>query len=104
MILFEPTAREIFINNFEGIQGCWGDNMGSVFFWGISEKKKNIPLRFDTMSNSLVGQDICIKMEKDTVIDALQRKTITPTLFMDFLLITFIEGNLALGGFNQIEF
>lgn len=104
MILFQPEVREVFLRNFSGIAGTWGNNMGSCLFWGITEKKKFIPLQMEESSNSLVGQDFNLKLEKEAVAGALKSKRVIPTLFFDFLLITFLEGYVALGGFNQVEF
>ncbi len=107
LILFDPGVRRIFLKNFSGIPGCWGEAMGSHFFWGIKEdgnKFKVISLHVDDAINSLVGEDIIIALKKETIIDALLRKRIFPTLFLDTLLITFQEGFLALGGLNQLEY
>jgi len=103
-ILFDSSVRQVFLKNFHGIACCWGDNMGSQLFWGVSEKKKFINLHCNQDTNKLVGEGIQIELERECVIDALKSKRILPTIFIDFLIITFMEGYLALGGFNQIEF
>lgn len=103
-IIFNPETRNVYLKNFHGIDCCWGDGMGSHLFWGINHKKKFIPLQLDVAANMLVGQDFGIDLEKDAIISALKDKRILPTIFMDFLAITFTEGYTALGGFNQIEY
>lgn len=103
-ILFNKDTRSIYIQNFHGIDCCWGDKMGSHLFWGINHKKKIIPLQLDDDANILVGQDFSIELRKDAIVAALNEKRILPTLFLDFLTITFTEGYTALGGFNQIEY
>jgi len=45
-----------------------------------------------------------IPLEAGALMLALAEKRITPSLFLDFLVITFQEGYVALGGFNQLEY
>ena len=104
LLLFEPKVRRIFLENFNGIACCWGENMGSHLFWGVTEKKHMFPLKLDESSNSLVAEGFKIKLEKDAVIEALNSQKILPTSFFDLLLVTFLEGYLTLGGFNQLEY
>lgn len=104
LILFDQKIRKVFLNNFNNIPGCWGENFGSQLFRGISGKKTFINLTVDEKTNSLVGKGFNLKIERETIIQALENKLILPTLFFDFLILTFIEGFIALGGFNQIEY
>ncbi|UCH94603.1 MAG: hypothetical protein JSV88_30650 [Candidatus Aminicenantes bacterium] len=107
LILFDPAVRRLFIKNFYGIPSCWGENMGSQLFWGIIERKNKIRvtgLQLDDASNSLVGENFNIKLEREVIIDALVTRKILSTLFLDFLITTFIEGSVALGGFNQVDY
>ena len=103
-ILFDEKIRELYIKNFDGIPCCWGSSYGSHFFWGISEKERSISLQYNAHSKSLVGENFILKMEKDEIIDKLSNEKILPTTFFDFLIKVFLEGYLALGGFNQIEY
>jgi hypothetical protein len=103
-MLFEPDVRKVYLENFNGIQGAWDHNAGTEFFWGISEKKRIISLQIDQSSNSLVGKDIKIHIDRESIIDALNSNKIQPSLFFDYLVITFLEGYIALGGFNQLEY
>lgn len=106
-ILFEPKIRRIYLEHFTGIATCWGDNMGSQFFWGVKEKKKirkTISLRVDDASNCLTAENFSIELQPEEIIAALKTHRILPTLFLEFLVISFIEGFTALGGFNQIEY
>jgi len=104
LILFNPKIRDIYLKNFTGIKSCWGDGMGSQFFWGISSKKKYISFTYDEPSNTLLGEGMKIPLEREPLVEALKSKSILPTLFFDFLIITFTENFLALGGLNQVEF
>lgn len=106
-ILFDKEVRKIYLQNFFGLPGCWGQDMGSHFFWGIIERKKKIRftrLQLDESSNSLIGENFNILLQKEIIIDALISKKIVPTLFFDILIVTFLESYLALGGLNQIEY
>ncbi len=104
LILFDPQVRKEYLKNFQGIACCWGENMGSHLLWGIGENKKFISLRFDEASNKLIGEDFSIKLEADIISEALKSKKIFPTIFLDFVIVTFLEGYLTLGGFNQLEY
>lgn len=103
-ILFEPEIRNLYIKNFYGIPGCWGDKSGSHFFWEVSGTKKLRPLRYEESSNSLIGSTQSFYLDKTTIIKKLSNREILPTLFFDFLIITYLQGYMALGGFNQIEY
>lgn len=104
LILFNKEVRKIYIKNFSGTKCCWGDNIGSQFFWAIDKKNRPISLFIDESNNSLVGNDFMVLIEKEAIIDALKTKKIFPTLFFDLLIITFISRYVALGGLNQIEY
>ena len=106
-ILFEPQARRVFLKNFFGTAGCWGENAGSQMFWGITQKKnykRLIRLSVDDSSNALVGENFYLQLDRDAICTALDSKKITATLFFDYLIITFLDGYLVLGGFNQLEY
>lgn len=106
-ILFEPKIRRLFLENFHGIAGCWGENTGSQLFWGVIDKKKYkrlIRLNVDDSSNSLEGDNFSLALDRDTLIEALMSKKILATLFFDYLIITFLGGYLTLGGFNQLDY
>ncbi|MCU0289909.1 MAG: hypothetical protein MUF15_26400, partial [Acidobacteria bacterium] len=107
LIIFEPKIRNIFLKNFFGIAGCWTENTGSHLFWGVSEKKKYkrlIRLTLDNSSHSLIGENFKLVLEPEAVMSALKSKKIIATLFFDYLILTFLEGYLTLGGFNQLDY
>lgn len=104
LILFDPDVRLIFLKNFYGIQGAWKDDKGTRLFWGISEKKRFISLEIDLLTNSLKGKDFCIELQREALIEALMKDNIFPSLFFTFLIITFLEGYVALGGSNQLDY
>jgi hypothetical protein len=104
LILFDPDVRLFFLKNFYDIQGAWKDDRGTKFFWGISEKKRFVSLEIDLLTNSLVGENFRIELQREAVIEALKTDRILPTLFLTFLIITFLEGYVALGGSNQLDY
>lgn len=106
-ILFEPQMRRIFLKNFFGTAGCWGENTGSQLFWGIAEKKnykRLIRLTVNDSANALVGENFNLHLDSETISAALDAGKIIATLFFDYLLITFLGGYQVLGGFNQLEY
>ncbi|MCK4763876.1 MAG: hypothetical protein KAW12_16860 [Candidatus Aminicenantes bacterium] len=107
LILFEPEARKVYLKNFYGIPGCWGENHGSHWFWGIVERKNKVrftSLRVDDAANSLIGENFGLELDREAIVEALLAKKILPVIFFDFLIVTFMEGYLALGGLNQLEY
>ncbi len=106
-ILFDPGVRRRFLKNFSGIPCCWGEDMGTHFFWGVikhREKTRLTALKLDEVPGTLVGEDFSIKLEREAIIAALKERRILQASFFDLLLVTFLEGYLTLGGFNQLEY
>lgn len=106
-ILFEPQVRRVFLRNFFGTAGCWGENAGSQMFWGIIEKKnykRLIRLSVDDSSNALVGENFSLQLERETLCAALNSNKIAATLFFDYLITAFLGGYMVLGGFNQLDY
>jgi hypothetical protein len=107
LILFDRGVRRLYLKNFMEIPCCWGENLGSQLFWGVIERRDKtrlIPLQVDDSSQTLVGENFTVKLEREVITDALQSKKILQTSFFDLLLVTFLEGYLTLGGFNQVEY
>lgn len=107
MIVFDPNVRRIFLNNFDGIAACWGENIGSQLFWGVIEKKgkkRLVSLQIDESSNTLKGENFVLEIDRETIIGALKSNRIMQTSFFDLLLVTFLEGYFTLGGFNQLDY
>jgi hypothetical protein len=107
MIIFDPKVRRIFLNNFNGVAACWGENMGSQLFWGVIERRKKtrlISLKIDESSNTLKGENFELEIEREAIIEAIKTNKILQTSFFDLLLVTFLEGYLTLGGFNQLDY
>jgi hypothetical protein len=103
-ILFDPDVRLVFVKNFYLIQGAWGDEKGTKFFWGISKKKRYINLELDVLADELVGENFRVPFQREALIEALMEDRILPSLFLDYLVISFLEGYMALGGSNQLDY
>jgi hypothetical protein len=108
MILFEPRVREIYLEEFDGISGCWDQASGTHFFWGVNAKRGLYPLRVDSGGRFLVpaagSHEASIPLAPQAVLSALAEKRLIPSLFIDMLLIAFVEGFSVLGGFNQVTY
>jgi hypothetical protein len=108
MILFDPRVRGIYLEEFEGISGCWGESGGTHFFWGVNGKRGLYPLRVDSEGRCLVpalgGDEPSIPLEPEPLLAALAQKRLVPSLFIDMLLLAFVEGFSVLGGFNQVTY
>jgi hypothetical protein len=104
LILFDPDVRLVFLKNFYRIHGAWENDKGTKLFWGISGKKRFVGLEIDLLSNSLVGKNFRIELQREALIEALTKDNISPSLFFTFLIITFLEGYVALGGSNQLDY
>lgn len=104
LILFEPGLRNLYVENFQGIQGCWDEDRGSHFFWGSGKKNERVSLHVDDQANALVGKDFILELTPTAISTAVEQKEIFPSLFFDFLINTFLAGYVALGGFNQLKY
>lgn len=104
LILFEEKVRNIYLNNFKNIQGCWGDNSGTEFFWGVSKKNKLIKLKINKKLNALEGKEFYLDINNEEIINAIKKQKIIPNVMLVFLIITFMNDYVALGGFNQIDY
>lgn len=104
-ILFNREIRNEYLKRFNGIRGAWGDEgKGSHFFWGIDENQRFINLVTDANWNLLKGENFKLDLIPEAVMVGLEKKQISPTLFMDFLIIAFLEGYVCLGGSNQLDY
>lgn len=107
LILFDPQVRRIYLREFNGIAQCWGEFAGSQFFWGVMKKKKYkklVRLTVDDEAGLLVGEDFKLELDREIISESLKNRQIVPTLFLDYLVISFLSGYLTLGGFNQLEY
>ena len=89
------------------INGC-----GTMFFWGINNRGRRIPLYLDFDGNNkkmLRGVDDKktlweIEYTEASLIEALNQKQILPSVFTCFLVIAFARGVACIGGYFQAEY
>jgi hypothetical protein len=103
--LFDPSIRNAVLDSFYGIRCAWGPNQsGTHFFWKTDDNGVPWRLEYDPVSQSLKRENYTLPLRAESVIQALEQKEILPSLFFDFLLITFLGGIQTLGGQYQTEY
>ncbi len=104
-ILFDKNTLDVFIRNFQDIPGCWGERNGSFLFWEVRSDNKGLGrLEHKPGSGLLCGRGKKFTLDRDCIISALNNGLIQPTLFFNFLLLSFEGGLFTLGGFNQVDY
>ncbi|MCL5666920.1 MAG: hypothetical protein M1383_04075 [Patescibacteria group bacterium] len=105
--LFDPEFRQRVLDNFRGIVAAWreDENKGTHFFW---HKYPGEPrsIRMFLQGDVLVPQHekykhIKVPLEKDALIDLLQKRKIYPGLFLIFSVLCFYSGVRPLTGFGS---
>lgn len=108
-ILFHPEVRNVYLEEFSGISGCWGGGSGTHFFWGTNERRQFVALEVDADGKCLRAAHqedswAPIPLNVDEVAGAIRDKRLVPSLFFEMLLVSFLEGFTLLGGFNQVTY
>lgn len=107
-VLFDPAVRNIYLKEFDGMTGCWGQDYGTHFFWGASPKRTLHGMRVNaagTMLEPVAGADgQAFPLEPQAILEALAAKLLVPSLFVEMFLLAFVEGYTLLGGFNQVNY
>jgi hypothetical protein len=133
-LLFDPELRGRLIENLDGQRGCWhheklsmrcsdssdvkGQNttdstQGTIFFWGVDEKGRKIPLGLvegsKTTSAELRGIDDSEKLFTCPFTPAdinrgLQDGRLLPSIFTSYLLVSIARGISCIGGYYQAEY
>lgn len=108
--LFDKDFREKIINHFRGIVVTWDekDNKGTHFFWR-KHPTENKSLRMYLVGDMLVPADpnfkhLEVKLEKEEIIDLLQRGEIYPSLFIIFGVLNFYFGIKPLVGQGSLVY
>jgi hypothetical protein len=133
LTMFDAHIRESVIAELDGDKTCWDveklairsqiscreqlkkkalQGSGTFFFWGITEKGRRVPLYLgtdDSNAELLCGVDDRGKrwsfpFEPDAIIEGLQERTLLPSLFTSFLVISMARGVTCLGGYYQAEY
>jgi len=123
-IFFNPTLRDNIIQHLDGCPGCWdaeklnardtapgkpdGTATGTVFFWGIDDYGRRVPLLLKSIKGDLHlcgrgdrGDCFTMNFTRDELMQALEKQKLLPSLFTCFLLICFSRGFNCVGGVFQ---
>lgn len=108
-ILFHRRLRECLLAKLDGVSGCWtGTTAGTQFFWGLDCHGVLFSMHLEEAGGEavLAGTDSCgcgvrIPLVAEAVLEALQRRTLLPSMFLDFLETYFLRDFTVFGGYYQ---
>lgn len=132
-VLMDPDLRDVLIDRLDTKRACWNLNelrmrldickmdmpdkkmpnsCGTHFFWGVDERRRRIPLcLLNTGKDQWVlkgadehGKEIEVVFSVESILSALQNKTLLPSLFTSFTVLAFARGITCLGGYYQGEY
>ncbi len=130
-VFFEAEVREVLLNKLDGHRGCWDltalharlnpsvegpvksaptANTGTVFFWGVDERKRRTPLSLELPGCAALvgvgdhGERIEIPFSADPLCEALKAGRVFPGLFTSYLAIALARGVTCVGGYYQAEY
>lgn len=106
-ILFDPSARGLFLGIFDGVEGGFdtSSSVGSFLFWGLPKGSK-YRVQLWLKDDKLVSQDGLVEyeMSREKVREALQLGELIPSMLLTFVVISFFYGVKCLGGFCQVNY
>jgi hypothetical protein len=102
-VLLDPAMRATALSAFGGIWGCWTEDKGSHFFWGV-EDGKFVQLRVvdGALVNPAAGMRIPLVPQE--IIAALRGGQLVPTLMIAFGVAAFHCGLQCVGGLRQLTY
>jgi len=132
-VMFDPMLRHAVLERLDGAVGCWSleklyrhmetnvpddrekkhsAGWGTVFFWGLDDAGKKIPLCPEpdgSHTQMLHGKDdhgryFGLPYTPESIADFLHKKKIIPSLFTCFLTLSFARGIACIGGYFQGEY
>lgn len=125
-LFFTPPVRDALLAILDGARACWrcGDlrrrlrdlesthgRGGTVFFWGLSEDGRRIPLALeaDRSELHLVGVDEHRRRQTWEfspygLLRALADGRLLPSLFTCFAVVAFARGFVCVGGYYQVDY
>ena len=133
LVLFDKALRENVLAELDGLRGCWnrdllgrrsvgmpwdeaypgaGGHCGTAFFWGVDPGGRRISLELQTAASGRTllhgmadqGKILEIPWTPREIADALQNRSLVPSLFTSFLVIAFARGFSCIGGYFQGEY
>ena len=100
VLLWHPEILELILDNFEktlnefqGIQGCWGENqIGTHFFWMRDKYLRRKRVYYSTRPNL------------KELLENLEKREIFPSIFTCYTVLVAWGRLKCIGGFNQIQY
>ncbi len=106
-ILFDPSYEPYIEKYFDGIFGSFSkkDGTGTYLFWGLPAGEK-LNQQMWRKGNYLVNKDETFKVEltPTAIREAMENRTLIPSLLLNFITISMYYGLKCLGGFSQVNY
>lgn len=117
--MFDVLTRDSIVKSLDGESSCWYAGAlqkglrgsGTMFFWGVDEKKRYFPLVLEGEGRSccLVGADgsggdYRFDFTPDALVGYLRDGKLLPSLFTVFTSVAFARGFVCCGGVMQTDY
>ena len=135
-LMFDPGLRARLIENLDGQRGCWqveellqrcsgsasaggfgqpGSALGTgtMFFWGVDAKGRQVPLHVDETRKGTVpelrgvddsGLTWAIPFTPEGISRGLRDNRLLPSIFTSYLLVSIARGIDCIGGYYQADY
>lgn len=130
-VLFQRDLRDAVLAALDGQRACWDLSAlharavggaidgtgpsapvgcGTVFFWGIDESKRRVPLGLRPGNPGMLvgvggdGERFEMPLEPTGLCTALEEQKLLPSLFTSYLCIALARGVNCVGGYYQAEY
>ncbi|MDJ0777394.1 MAG: hypothetical protein QNJ85_06000 [Gammaproteobacteria bacterium] len=129
-LMFDPQLRRKLIEKLDGQRGCWqqeglarrnseageargnGVAMGTMFFWAVDAKSRQVPLRVvecaaggaELRGVDDAGNEWCIALTPQSILRELQQGRLLPSIFTSYLVIAIARGVSCIGGYYQADY
>jgi len=131
-VMFDRCVRERLVEMLDGQRGCWEreklarrllddgrgggdmsglDGCGTLFFWGVDERGRRVPLWLDEERRPPALRGITDARDRwevpwvpSELADGLRQRRLLPSLFTCFVVTAFARGVTCLGGYYQAEY
>lgn len=123
-VMLDSVCREQVLGELDGLTVCWqrdrlanrlagqfDGGCGTIFFWGISDANRRVPLALVTATSGDMlrgiddrGQPFEHPFDPKSIAQGLRAKRLLPSLFTCFLTLAFARGVRCLGGYYQAQY
>ncbi len=130
-VLFQCDVRDALLAALDGQRACWDlralharagtgaiggrgasapVGCGTVFFWGIDDDKRRIPLGLHPANPGVLvgvgenGEGFEMSLQPTRLSTALEEQKLLPSLFTSYLCIALARGVTCVGGYYQAEY